>query len=87
MATDAPATSEAAVLHDLLNRLTNVEAIAATLNIESNRLAAVTGNIQSDFNRIRDSHMVINSSQMELNGKIEALTTVVTNSRGGGGGH
>jgi hypothetical protein len=87
MATDAPATSEAAVLHDLLNRLTNVESIAATLNIESNRLASVTGNLQADCNRIRDSDLVVHSNQMELNGKMEALTTVVTNSRGGGGGH
>ena len=64
-----------------------MESIAATLNIESNRLAAVTGHIQSDFDRVCDFHLTIHQNQMELNGKMEALTTVVTNSRGGGGGH
>ena len=85
MATETSASGEAAVLHDVLNRLSNVEAIAATLNIESNRLAAVTGNLQADCNRIKESHLVVHSNQMELNGKMEALTTVVTNGRGGGG--
>ena len=85
MATETVATNETTVLHDLPNRLTNVEAIAATLNIESNRLAAITGNLQADCNRMQDSHLNVHSNQMELNGKMEALTAVVTNGRGGGG--
>ena len=77
--------AQGAVLHDLLNRLSNAEAIVATVHIETNRLATISGNLQADINRMRDSHLNVHSNQMELNGKMEALTAVVTNGRGGGG--
>ena len=86
MATDASASPEGAVLHDLLSRVSNTEAIVATLNIESNRHATIVGNIQNDATRQRDSHTAIHQSMVELNAKVETLTKMVANSRGGGGG-